>query len=133
MKFRKFKAYQNFHQIQGLSKDQNKFKATPCGLHNFSRSVLPLLSKDQFGFRKFYSTADQLLITYNEVTVFLDRGMSIDLKFICDFAKAFDTVRHRALLFKLFNLSLHGNILSWIHGLLTNRTMSVKVAGFFND
>ena len=61
-------------------------------------------SKNQFGFRKFFSTADQLLITYNEVTYLL-------------VAKAFDTVCHRVLLFKLFDLGICGNILSWNHGL----------------
>ena len=56
------------------------------------------LSKDQFGFRKFFSTANQLLITYNEVTDFLDRGKFDDL-ILFYFAKAFDTVCHRVLLF----------------------------------
>ena len=91
-----------------------------------------IISKDQFGFRKFYSTADQLLITYNEVTDLVDKGKSVDLIFF-DFAKAFDTVCHRVLLFKLLDLGICGNILSWIHGFLTNRTMSVKVAGSFSD
>ena len=69
-----------------------------------------ILSKDQFGFRKFYSTADQLIITYDEVTNMLDKGKSVDLIFF-DFAKAFDTVCHRVLLFKLLDLGICGSIL----------------------
>ena len=59
-------------------------------------SILP---KKQFRFRKFYSSADQLIITYNEVTDMIDKGKSVDLV-LFEFAKAFDTVCHTVLMFK---------------------------------
>ena len=46
-----------------------------------------------------------------------------------DFAKAFDKVCHKILLFKLLELGISGEILRWICGFLSNRVMKVRVAG----
>ena len=59
-----------------------------------------LLSNWQFGFRSAYSTSDQLLLTYNDITSSLDTDSTVDLIF-CDYSKAFDKVFHRILLTKL--------------------------------
>jgi ribonuclease P/MRP protein subunit RPP40 len=44
-----------------------------------------------------------------------------------DFAKAFDSVVHRRLLFKLSNFGIAGNILAWIGDFLSERLQSVYV------
>ena len=57
-----------------------------------------LISIDQFGFLARRSTCTQLLATLNEWTLFTDIGSKIDSVYI-DFAKAFDSISHRNLLF----------------------------------
>ena len=46
-----------------------------------------------------------------------------------DFAKAFDTVKHRILLEKLAHYGITGNILQWIKTYLSNRQQRVKLKG----
>ena len=87
-----------------------------------------IISDEQFGFRAAHSTQDQLLLTYDEVSISIDKGQIVDLIFF-DFAKAFDKVCHRILLFKLLGLGISGEILRWICGFLSNRVMKVRVAG----
>ena len=52
-----------------------------------------ILSADQYGFRAGRSVEDQLLVTYNEVTEWLNCGHCVDVV-LFDFAKAFDSVCH---------------------------------------
>ena len=59
-----------------------------------------LISKDQFGFLARRSTCTQLLATLNEWILFTDISSKIDSVYI-DFAKAFDSISHRKLLFKV--------------------------------
>lgn len=71
---------------------------------------------------------DQLLLTYNSVTSWLDNDNVVDVV-LFDFAKAFDTVCHKVLVTKLGLLGVGGRVLSWINDFLTNRTMWVTVGG----
>ena len=87
-----------------------------------------LLSIDQFGFRSGRSTEDQLLLTYNSITSWVDRGFTADL-ILFDFSKAFDVVNHTILLQKLSCLGISGTLLQWIQNFLVQRTMSVSVSG----
>lgn len=81
-------------------------------------------SKYQHGFRKNYSCETQLLSLTNDLFGAVDRSSVIDCIFI-DFAKAFDTVSHKLLLYKLKSLNLDANILKWLECFLTNRTQYV--------
>ena len=82
----------------------------------------------QFGFRPGYCTAEQLLLTYNEVSLWYDKQMLVDL-ILFDFSKAFDRVNHRLLLKKLKLLGISGNLLKWIEDFLVGRQMQVGVNG----
>ena len=86
-----------------------------------------LLNEDQFGFRPGRSTEDQLILTYHQVTSWLDQGFNVDL-ILFDFSKAFDTVCHSVLLDKLFSLGIRGRLLYWIKAFLVNRNMCVSVS-----
>ena len=59
-------------------------------------------------------------------------GSVIDSIYL-DFAKAFDTVRHRRLIGKLEAYGVKGNILKWIKSFLIGRTQVVKVNGEESD
>ena len=85
-----------------------------------------LLTNDQFGFRPGRSTEDQLLLTYNDVSTWLDEGSLVDLV-LFDFSKAFDVVSHAILINKLMCIGVRGQVLSWIHHFLVGRSMSVMI------
>ena len=58
------------------------------------------VSKQQFGFIKGPSTVLQLLNVMDSWTMALDNGFFIDSIYL-DFMKAFDTVPHKILIYKL--------------------------------
>lgn len=68
---------------------------------------------------------DQLLLTYNSVTSWLDTSNVVDVV-LFDVAKAFHTVCHAMLITKLSKLKLLGidrRVLSWIHAFLAKCSM----------
>ena len=71
---------------------------------------------------------DQLLLTYNEVSHWMDTGSMVDL-ILFDFSKAFDTINHQILLTKLNSFGINGYMLSWIKTFLSHRTMEVVGSG----
>ena len=87
-----------------------------------------MLSKDQFGFRRGYTVDDQLLLTYDKVTHWVDSGSVVDVV-LFDFAKAFDVVCHVLLIGKLAHLGVGGCLLQWISDFLLDRSMHVTVSG----
>ena len=59
-----------------------------------------ILTHEQHGFRSIYSTICNLLELINELTSLMDIGHSVDVITV-DFAKAFDSISHKKLLYKL--------------------------------
>ena len=87
-----------------------------------------LIGNNQFGFRSGRSVEDQLLLTYNCITEWVDRFYVVDL-ILFDFTKAFDKVNHAVLLRKLRLLGISGAVLEWISAFLQDRRMYVSVSG----
>ena len=69
---------------------------------------------------------NQLILTYNDITVAVDEGLTVDLVFF-DYSKAFDRVSHPILLEKLLSIGVHPSLVSWIEVFLTQRSMVVRV------
>ena len=55
-----------------------------------------------------------------------DENKVIGIVFI-DYKKAFDSIPHKQLLFKLQRSGLSGNVLEWIRSYLTNRLQYTKI------
>ena len=83
-----------------------------------------LFSNRQYGFISGRSTQLQLLEVLDKWTEALDEGHSIDCVYM-DYAKAFDTVPHKRLLYKLSKYGINPKAVSWIENFLGNRTQQV--------
>jgi hypothetical protein len=58
-------------------------------------------------------------------------GNLVDVAYI-DFSKAFDTVSHKKLLYKLSTFGISNHLLSWLEGYLSSRKFRVKVNQSFS-
>ena len=91
-----------------------------------------LFNDAQHGFRRQRSCVTQLLDVMNTLTNLIDNNYNVDILYL-DFSKAFDTVPHKRLLYKLNSYGIEGNLLKWIESFLTNRKQRVKVNGEYSD
>lgn len=87
-----------------------------------------ILHSYQHGFRKAHSCETQLLISIEELNRNLDVQKQTDV-LILDFAKAFDTVPHKRLLYKMEFYGIREDTLRWISNWLTLRHQTVVVDG----
>ena len=85
-------------------------------------------SNKQYGFIKGRSAVLQLLKIMDDWTTQLDSGGQIDVIYT-DFAKAFDTVPHHRLLFKLKTYNINKDLIVWISDFLCNRKQCVVLNG----
>ena len=69
----------------------------------------------QLGFILGDSTLNQLVDVYNIFCKAIDEGKELRAIF-CDISKAFDSVWHRGLLFKLQSVGISGLLLQWFTG-----------------
>jgi hypothetical protein len=82
----------------------------------------------QHGFRKARSCESQLLPFIQELNASNNKNIQTDL-IIMDFAKAFDKVSHRRLLYKLEYYGIQTHTLNWIRAFLSDRTQTVVING----
>ena len=91
-----------------------------------------LLCNDQNGFRKLRSCLDHI---YTLTSIVRNRKLQKLPTYICfvDFAKAFDSVDHDLLWYKLIKKGIHGKILKVIQTLYSNLQSCVRVNNDFTD
>ena len=85
-----------------------------------------LISPAQHAFIVKKSTGTNLLECLNEWTTAIDHKMPVDIMYI-DLEKAFDSVPHAKLLYKLRKVGVGGIILKWLASFLTQREHCVRV------
>ena len=83
-----------------------------------------IISCDQHGFQAGCSCITQLLECCYDWIENLDEGIGTDVIYL-DFAKAFDSVSHTHLLYKLRYYGIKGNTYNWIEAFLTGRRQKV--------
>ena len=93
--------------------------------HILDHLELHILSTLQHCFRSSRSCETQLLTM---LQVNWDQKTQVDVA-ILDFAKAFDTVPHDKLLYKLQHYGISSNIHTWISSFLKGRTQTIVVDG----
>ena len=90
-----------------------------------------LISISQYGFRKYHSITQQLLLYLDRVHKSLNVNAQCDVIYL-DFRKAFDSVPHNELLLKFWNVGITGNTWHWIKEYLTGRLQCVNINGFLS-
>ena len=85
-----------------------------------------ILSPDQFGFCQGRSCVTQLLVTANDWLFSIDNKTPVDAIYL-DFSKAFDSVPHKRLVYKLQSYGIQGNLLQWVNDFLSDRTQYVTI------
>ena len=91
-----------------------------------------LLPRNQFGFRKGYSTCDALLLLTHQLQKSLDSGIESRVVSL-DFSAAFDRVNHCALAFKLRSMGVGGKFLNIISSFLSDRVQRVSLDGKYSS
>ena len=74
----------------------------------------------QFGYRKLHSTTTALIEITDKITKLLDEGNYV-IGIYLDLTKAFDTVNHEILLYKLWRYGIRGHANDFFRSYLTNR------------
>ena len=87
-----------------------------------------LFTDSQYGFRERRGCILQLLTVFDTWSKYIDSDIPVDTVFL-DFKKAFDSVPHKRLLYKLERLGVSGNVLKWISSFLSNRQQRVVING----
>ena len=85
-----------------------------------------ILFQGQYGFRKGHSTELAAIELTDRITQVLDKG-GIPFNIYLDLAKAFDTIDHDILLFKLKHYGFNDISLSLIRSYLNNRNQFVEI------
>nr|VZI15775.1 unnamed protein product [Spirometra erinaceieuropaei] len=85
-----------------------------------------LISDLQHGFRQNRSCLSSLLLSTEQWTRALDEDGRVDV-IHTDFKKAFDSVPHKRLIYKLSEIGIRGRMLTWITDFLTGRSQTVCI------
>ena len=86
------------------------------------------VSNHQFGFLKHRSSIQQLLLLLNTIYNSALTHSPTDVIYL-DFKKAFDTVSHPKLLFKLWSAGITGDLWMWFRAYLLDRQQCVTING----
>ena len=92
-----------------------------------------LLSKNQIGFKKHCRTSDHLLTLKAIVKKYVTLGKKKLFACFVDFKKAFDSVWHQGLFYKLENLGIKGNLLDLVKDIYKKTQCAVKIDGKITD
>lgn len=91
-----------------------------------------LSQKEQFGFKSQHSTTQQLTRITEKITKAFNTKKSVGM-ILLDIQKAFDTVWHNGLVYKLITMGVPDYLVALIKSYLTNRKFKVKINEDYSD
>ena len=98
-------------------------------MHNRLVSFLDkhnILSNHQYGFREKHSTFMALISLIDKVTEEMENKY-LTLGIFIDLSKAFDTINHDIMLYKLQHYGINGVLSKWFNSYLKNRQQFVQI------
>ena len=96
-------------------------------LHSFLNQA-KFFHQHQFGFRKKHSTSNALTVMIEHVTkAFEEKKYTLGV--FLDLSKAFDTIDHDILLYKLQHYGVRGLPYEWFKSYLSNRSLRTEING----
>ena len=122
----------NYRPISLLSHFDKIFEKILCGRLVSFLERNKILYCYQYGFRKLYSTVLPLIEITDHIKCLLDEKNYVISIFI-DFKKAFDTVDHEILLYKLESYGIRGLVNAFFRSYLTNRRQYTVINGVNSD
>ena len=111
-----------------LSIPRKLLESQACTIIDDHLDAYELLSDKQWGFRKGHSTEGLLMRLTESWKREIDNEKMVGVVFI-DFKKAFDTVPHEVLSYKLQAVGITGNIHQWIMDYLSEGTQYTQING----
>ena len=94
---------------------------------------LDILHKSQIGFLANNRTADHVLTLRTLIDKYVNCHQTKVYACFVDFRKAFDSVWHDGLLYKLLKINIRGNFCNVIKSLYSNSTSSVRIGNNKRD
>ena len=85
-----------------------------------------VINKNQIGFQEHARTSDHLFALKHVVNKYVTTGKKKLYACFVDLKKAFDSVWHKGIFYKLENLGLHGNLLSLVKCIYKNTKCAVR-------
>ena len=118
-----------FHQSISLTSIVCKIaeKIVKSRVMDFWRNI-NILNPNQLAYMEGQSTLSELLSCYDDWAKSRNNRKPTDIAFL-DFSKAFDSVPHQRLLFKLERHGIDGSVLQWFRNFLTGRMQRVVLRG----
>lgn len=122
----------NYRGITILSCFGKLFTAVLNNRLNKYLDSMNILSEEQAGFRKQYSTTDHIFNLKCLIDLYLFRGKKLYCAFI-DYKKAFDSINRTYLWQKLISNNIDGKMFKIIHSLYANAKSCVKAGNLKSD
>ena len=119
------KSYRPISLLSSISKIVEKLIATRLRSELIARNVI---QKEQFGFQPKCSTAHALQHIKNDIQSGLKQKKDTAMVML-DMEKAFDTVCHYSLLYKMIKLNISPYLIKLIQSYLKERSFQVKLDG----
>ena len=125
----KFDNYRPISMLSGLAKifERVIYNRMVSFLHTFC-----LFNENQFGFRPKRQTIDALASVIESIISSISIKENVCCIFL-DLKKAFDTIDHRLLLEKLYNLGFRGPVNKLIHSYLNDRFQYMQIGNEFSE
>ena len=122
----------NFRAITLISCVGKLFTSILNSRLNFFANDLNIISENQAGFRKGYSTVDNIFVLHALIDLYFSFGKKLYCTFV-DFKKAFDTVWRTGLWRKLQNCEIKGKCFKIIYNMYNDIKSCVQYNGSQSD
>ena len=119
---------ENYRPLTMLNLNSKILESIVCDSIDKHLSSTGILHPNQWGFKKGISTESLLLYLTETWKKAIDSGYKIGVIFV-DFKKAFDTVDHQVLKYKLQAVGIAGDLHEWIVDYLSDQKQYIEING----